>query len=138
MASYICLWFDVVLARQFWCNIRLLPFWLTAVVLCVSESPVSCVQHLVRSVGQSRGCRCVFVDKACVTASLHLTKQQWLRTSCGIPCSTAGDKKLFTSSDRRHTCSRTYPPFAEPIRSPSSFCAEEGWPLAHVCRLPLL
>ena len=35
-----------------------------------------------------------FVDKACVTASLRLIKQQWLRTSCGIPCSTAGDKSF--------------------------------------------
>ena len=94
IASYICLWFDVVLASQFWCKTFLLPSGLTAVVLCVSESLVSCIQHLVWSVGQSRGYRYIFVHQACVTANIASDQASAAEDELQHPCSTAGDKRI--------------------------------------------
>ena len=109
MTSYICLWFYVVLARQFWCNTFLLPYWLAVVMLCVSESLFSSIQHLVRSVGQSHGCRCVFVHQACVTMTIASYQVAVAEDELRHPCSTAGDEVFhnwFRSQARYHKSGR--------------------------------
>ena len=73
-------------------------FWLTAVVLCVSESLVSSVQHLVRSVGQSRGCHCVFVHQTCVAATNASYQVTVAEDELRHPCSTAGDEDFHSAT----------------------------------------
>ena len=95
-ASYICLWFSEIVARQFWCNIVYCRFGLQPSCYVTLSLRSSVFNTSFDQLDSRVAAAVVFCAKSCVTATLASDQAAAAEDKLQQHCSTAGDSNFDT------------------------------------------